>query len=803
MRKFTRKIALAFGATLLAAGLNTTKAQTGAALNFDATGPNDNVVLNSAIATNSLVGQNKITVEAWVRPTTLTGLGVIVGNYSTPSNQMQFLLRRDNSTYVFYVGAGNITSYNGVQTAANTATTGAWQHVAGVYDGTVISVYINGALSASINAVPNYTFAASTNSIIVGGNSIGENYTGDIDELRIWNVARTQCQLNTFKNCEIPTNATNLVANYHFNQGTAASSNATVTTLNDATSNAYNGTLNNFALTGATGNWVTPGGVVSGFTTALAPPSLTVTANPSLAVCANNTLILTASGASTYTWTGLVTNAVAFTPTASNVYTVTATVAATGCTNTAVASVTANSCPGEALNFDGVNDVVNCGSVISNSLANSPVLTVETWIRPAVLTGTGAIVNNHSGGTQFCLRRTGNFYQFFIGFGSYSVLTPAATSTANVWQHVAAVLNQSVMTVYINGVLSTTSVIPSYSLTATSPQVQIGNDGFSEAFNGNIDEVRIWKSARTQCEINTYMNCEIPANATNLLANYHFNQGVAFSPNATVTVLNDATSAANNGTLTSMALSGITSNWVSPGGVAAGYTTSVAAPGYTNTALAICPTGTVVLGGTNVTSYSWTPTLTNNAPFTPSVSTSYSFAGTNSVTSCSVSGVANVTVNPNPTVTAVSSQTNIICVGQSATLTAGGANTYVWNTTATTAVVAISPTVTTSYTVTGTNSNGCSNVATVTQSVSACTGIVNQVSSVNLEIYPNPSTGIFNIKADSEMTIEVFDMLGSLILKTDINSVEYKLNLGEQNKGLYIVKCTSQGLVKSYRLIKD
>ena len=53
------------------------------------------------------------------------------------------------------------------------------------------------------------------------------------------------------------------------------------------------------------------------------------------------------------------------------------------------------------------------------------------------------------------------------------------------------------------------------------------------------------------------------------------------------------------------------------------------------------------------------------------------------------------------------------------------------------------------------------------------------------------------------MTIEVFDMLGSLIFKTDINAGDYKLNLEEQNKGLYIVKCTSQGQVRSYRLIKE
>ena len=74
---------------------------------------------------------------------------------------------------------------------------------------------------------------------------------------------------------------------------------------------------------------------------------------------------------------------------------------------------------------------------------------------------------------------------------------------------------------------------------------------------------------------------------------------------------------------------------------------------------------------------------------------------------------------------------------------------------------------------------------------------------VALEIYPNPSNGVFNIKATSQVSIEVFDVLGNSILKTEIVSGDYKLNLGEHSKGLYIVKCTSQGQVKSYRLIKD
>lgn len=1114
MRKFTRKIALAFGATLLAAGINTTKAQAGAALNFDATLPADKITLPQTILTNSLVGGNKITVEAWVRPTTLTGLGCIVGNYSTPTGQMNFLLRRDNNSFGFYVGNGS-SSFNGFSSAAGTATNNIWQHVAGVYDGTVASIYINGVFSGSL--ATSQTFGASTNSIVVGMNGINENFTGDIDEIRIWNTNRSMCEINTYKNCEIPTNATNLVANYHFNQGTAAANNTTVTTLNDATSNAYNGTLNNFALTAGTGNWITPGGVVSGFTTTLAQPTLAISPSANISTCLNNTIMLTASGANTYTWSGGVSNAVAFTASATTAYTINAT-AATGCTAVpAVASITTTSCPGESLKFDGVDDNVNCGTAITTSLNNSSALTVEAWIKPSTLPAVGPIVSNHDGGggTQFCLRTTGTSYNFFVGFGTYGITTAANTASLNTYQHVAAVFNGTSLKLYINGVLSTSLAIPSYVLPNSTQQFLIGKDGFASWFNGNIDELRIWKSARTQCEINTYMNCEIPANATNLLANYHFNQGTAFANNSTVTTLSDATSnayngtlslfglntgnvvsnwaspgavaagytttlapptvsisanpslstcqnntimltgsgastytwsggvtnavaftasattvytlnftaptgctntavasvttnncpgealsfdgssdyveslaatnlplgnnprtmeawvnttysasshvilnwgnptnnqrsgmlveggtgrlyfvgesndltggpsiadgnwhhvavvytggntgtvtlyvdgnnvangvknlattgttlrigmraapqtgeyfngrmdevriwnvartkcelntyknceiptsssglvanyhfnhgqafAANatvttlsdvsvngyNGTLNTFALSAgnINSNWVSPGGVVAGYTTAVAAPGFTNSALAFCLGGTVSIGSTNATSYTWTPSLTNNVAFSPASSTTYSYAGTNSVTTCSNTAAINVTVNPSPTVTAVTSETNVLCVGQSATLTAGGATSYTWNTTATSAAIAVNPTVTTTYTVTGANANGCTNVATVTQNVSTCTGVESIINSVTLDIYPNPSNGVFNIKSESQVTIEVYNVIGNLIIKTEIHSGNYKLNLSEQSKGMYIVKCISQGQVESYRLIKD
>lgn len=75
-----------------------------------------------------------------------------------------------------------------------------------------------------------------------------------------------------------------------------------------------------------------------------------------------------------------------------------------------------------------------------------------------------------------------------------------------------------------------------------------------------------------------------------------------------------------------------------------------------------------------------------------------------------------ITINPTPTVI-VTPPSPVIPFGGSVTLTASGASTYLWSTGAITNSITVSPSVTTTYTVTGTNSYGCKNDTTVTVTV--------------------------------------------------------------------------------------
>ncbi len=62
---------------------------------------------------------------------------------------------------------------------------------------------------------------------------------------------------------------------------------------------------------------------------------------------------------------------------------------------------------------------------------------------------------------------------------------------------------------------------------------------------------------------------------------------------------------------------------------------------------------------------------------------------------------------------------------------------------------------TTTFTVTGTNSGGCTNIDTIIIVVNVCTGIGRTSSNENFIIYPNPGNGIMNLEYRMEYKIQI------------------------------------------------
>ena len=123
-----------------------------------------------------------------------------------------------------------------------------------------------------------------------------------------------------------------------------------------------------------------------------------------------------------------------------------------------------------------------------------------------------------------------------------------------------------------------------------------------------------------------------------------------------------------------------------------------------------CQGTSVTLSASGGSSYLWsTGATTQTINVNPNSTTTYSVQVTQN--GCSSSDTVTVTVNPSPTINAGSDVT--INLGESTTLTATGGNTYLWSTGSTSSSITVSPTVTTTYTVTG-YLNGCQNTDSVT-----------------------------------------------------------------------------------------
>jgi hypothetical protein len=125
-----------------------------------------------------------------------------------------------------------------------------------------------------------------------------------------------------------------------------------------------------------------------------------------------------------------------------------------------------------------------------------------------------------------------------------------------------------------------------------------------------------------------------------------------------------------------------------------------------------------ITGGADAITYAWSPAtfLSSTSVSSPAVtaantSTNYTLTAT-SASGCPNTASVALTVNALPTVTA-SATAPSVCLGSATTLTGSGATSYTWDNGVTDGV-AFNPTATLTYTVTGTDANGCSNTATQT-----------------------------------------------------------------------------------------
>ncbi|MFN0188428.1 MAG: T9SS type A sorting domain-containing protein, partial [Bacteroidia bacterium] len=155
-----------------------------------------------------------------------------------------------------------------------------------------------------------------------------------------------------------------------------------------------------------------------------------------------------------------------------------------------------------------------------------------------------------------------------------------------------------------------------------------------------------------------------------------------------------------------------------------------------------------------------------------------------------------------PTVTA-SATNDTICSGDPVTLTYGGnATTYVWSNGVTNGVP-FNPTATQTYTVTGTDANGCSSSASIQVAVKSCVGLEDILGNEILSVYPNPSSGIFQMQVKKDIQLSVYSLDGRLIQNHRLNPGSQLLSLENEASGMYIMQInTAEGQYRM-KLIKE
>jgi surface protein len=212
---------------------------------------------------------------------------------------------------------------------------------------------------------------------------------------------------------------------------------------------------------------------------------------------------------------------------------------------------------------------------------------------------------------------------------------------------------------------------------------------------------------------------------------------------------------------------------------------------------AICAGNSFALPATSTNNITgtWLPAINSTS------TTTYTFTPTAGQCVASTPSTLIVTVNPLPNV-AITTTDSVLCLGQTANLTATGATHYAWNTNDSTVIITITPSINTSYNVTGIDSNGCANVANITQLVSTCNGLGNTGTAPSkMNIYPNPSNGTFNIQLNTNAKVIITNALGQVFMNDDLKTGNYNTVLSNVVNGVYFVKVFTVNLQETQLLI--
>lgn len=153
-------------------------------MQFTGTG---NVIVQNEPQYNGLA--SGFTISAWIKPSSVSGNRVIVAKVGTGRD---IVLRVDNGKFTvhYYVGG-----YVWFTPATATIVAGEWTNVACTWDGTTMTLFQDGEEIHSNQPGSSPNFTANNWNVGSLSNTGGENFGGQIDDVKIWSRALAPCEL--------------------------------------------------------------------------------------------------------------------------------------------------------------------------------------------------------------------------------------------------------------------------------------------------------------------------------------------------------------------------------------------------------------------------------------------------------------------------------------------------------------------------------------------------------------------------------------------------------------------------------
>lgn len=222
---------------------------------------------------------------------------------------------------------------------------------------------------------------------------------------------------------------------------------------------------------------------------------------------------------------------------------------------------------GNAIHYQDTNDSLYSSHPLTTKTDN---ITMETWVKADSISSAATNIrimyngNSSTSGYGIYLSGANKYPCILMGSVAFIGMQVPETIKTGVWYHLAAVRDNGIWKLYINGV---EKVLNSNTLAPNLPtdSFSIGNNKLvPESFNGCFDEVRFWSVARTGQQIRDNMYMKLTGNEAGLLAYYNFDQP-GITPggiNTGILEVQDLAGGDHNLALSGFAKEGLYSNFI-------------------------------------------------------------------------------------------------------------------------------------------------------------------------------------------------------------------------------------------------